>query len=241
MKNPITSKEACTIAHKIRRETGCSLADAFKAAYAGTNIVALKTHWTREELDQIFSDKAAELLRKGYMIDTKHMSGSQGEIAKLLFVKNGSHFQLSMVSKSKFRSWYTDHIIISFGKYTEEARVWDTLWMDRFDSSWSLEVVKITDNYFVTPELAEEFDEKRHNRLAVKYPNQVALMDDRYTKVILPLVRKQKGYKGTKLSDIMKVERITTVNYSGKPVRRYYKVMINKKNAVRPEIVNIHF
>lgn len=241
MKNTITSKEACTIAHKIRRETGCSLAEAFKAAYAGTNTVAPKTHWTREELDQIFSDKAAELLRKGYMIDTKHMSGSQGEIAKILFVKNGSHFQLSMVSKSEFRHWHSDHIIISFGKYTEEARVWDTLWMDKFDSSWSLEVVKITDNYFVTPELAEEFAEKRHNRLVVKYPNRVARMDDRYIKAILPLVRKQKGFKGTKLGDIVRVERINMVDYNGKPQRRYYKVVVSKKNADHPEVVDIRF
>ena len=34
-KNSITPKQACIIAHQIRRETGCSLAEAFKAAYAG--------------------------------------------------------------------------------------------------------------------------------------------------------------------------------------------------------------
>ncbi len=34
-KNTISSKTACTLAHEIRRNTGCSLAEAFKAAYTG--------------------------------------------------------------------------------------------------------------------------------------------------------------------------------------------------------------
>ena len=33
-KTNITSKEACTLAHKIRRETGCSLAEAFKPLFS---------------------------------------------------------------------------------------------------------------------------------------------------------------------------------------------------------------
>ena len=84
MKNNITSKQACTIAHQIRRETGCSLADAFKAAYAGNNTANPKTSWTAEDLNKIFSDKTAELLRKGYIIDAAAMSGHQGEIGKIV-------------------------------------------------------------------------------------------------------------------------------------------------------------
>jgi len=39
----------------------------------------------------------------------------------------------------------------------------------------------------------------------------------------------------------VRVERINTVDYNGKPVRRYYKVVINKKNSDHPDIVDIRF
>ena len=85
--NKINSKEACTLAHKIRRETGCSLAEAFKQAYSGTPTAA-PTYYTQQDLDKIFSDKTAELIKKGYMIHVPTMSGSQGEMAYITFIKN---------------------------------------------------------------------------------------------------------------------------------------------------------
>ena len=249
--NTISSKEACTLAHQIRRETGCSLAEAFKAAYnRNTAPVAPKTSWTLTEMVQLFSDKTNELLRKGYMLDPIHMSGHQGEIAKVIFTKNGDYFQLIMESHSDFGKWYGEQIDIRFGKYTEEVRpatrlttCGETLWVNKFDTQWSMTVAKITDNYYVIPELAEEYSVKRHDRVmnrAATKPNSEDV-DDRYYKAALACVRKQKGFKSTKLSDIVKVTR--RYQYSGwsreKYEGRYYTVELSSKQDKKGNNINV--
>lgn len=241
MKKTITSKEACTLAHQIKKNTGCTLAEAFKLAYNGQTEPTPKTSWTRAELDQIFSDKAAELLRKGYMIDTMYMAGHQGEVAKLRFYKGKDHYQLIMDYTSNWDHWYSETYHIRFGKYTEEVRKYDTLWVNKFDTTWSLEAWKITDNYFVAEELAEEIASKRRERSKERTIYGVVLGEE-YHKAVLPLIRKQKGRKGTKLSNIVKVQRVSPMNYmTGKPMRRYYLVTIDKHNGDRPENVEIKF
>lgn len=235
MKNNITSKQACTIAHKIRRETGCSLADAFKAAYAGNNSVNPKTSWTAEDLNKIFSDKTAELLRKGYIIDTAAMSGHQGEICKIIFKKNNDYYILIMSSKSDWSMGkYNEQYIIRFGKYNEKVEnhglnAWITLWIEKFDTIWSLEFIKITNNFFVTAETAKAMNEKRSKRCHNSFKNRYEEVTDRYTKAVLGCVRKQKGYKGVKANEILKVTRITTFNdFEGAYNKRYYRVTLTR-------------
>lgn len=248
MKNTITSKQACTLAHKIRHETGCSLADAFKAAYAGNATVNPKTSWTAEDLNKIFSDKAAELLRKSYIIDTAAMSGHQGEIGKIVFKKNDNYYILIMSSKSDCRMGkYNERYIIRFGKYTEKVEnhglnTLITLWIEKFDTIWSLEFVKITDNYFVTEELVYEFNEKHKARCESHYYGGSTKVDSSFHKALLKMVRKQKGYKGIKLSDIERAYRVNPTKWDGTQGRRYYQVIMNKqdKNG-RTIVVDVRF
>lgn len=232
----LTSKEACTLAHKIRRETGCSLAEAFKQAYAtnpSRTHTSPKTSWTKAELTKVFSDKVAELLRKGYIIDTDHMSGSQGEVAKVIFVKDNAHYQLIMESKNEYRLYYGESVVIRFGKYTEdESTVYpnSTLWISRFDTTWSMTVIKITENYYVTEELAQAFRAKQESRMEAKYstkPNTVDL--NRYGKILLACVRKQKGYKSLKLTDILSASYWTEYDwYTNSIIGHSYSVKISK-------------
>ena len=244
--NTISSKEACTLAHQIRRETGCSLAEAFKAAYnRNTAPVAPKTSWTAEELNQIFSDKAAELMRKGYTIDLAGMNGHQGEIGKMIFRKNGCWYALVMESQSNYEDGiYNDKYVIWFGKYTEDAQmrflnIWDTPWLNKFEASWRQEYVKITDNYFVTPEVAKEANQKWLERCRANRSSKFEEVSSKYNKAILGCVRKQKGYKGVKASEIVKVTRITTYNsFKGAFEKRYYRVTLSRtqKNGRNVEL-----
>ena len=241
MKNTITSKQACTIAHQIRRETGCSLADAFKAAYASNSTINPKTNWTRDELDKIFSDKAAELLRKGYLIDTDHMGGSQGEVAKVLFRKDGKIYILVMENNYSYASWkYNKMITIKFGVNTCPA--WSTVWIDKMEVLWSMSVVQLSDNYFVTEELSEQYNELNKTRYHNSLIHRSVDVSESYHKVILPLVRKQKGMKSMKLNNILKVRRLTEVNFQGQVLGRYYRVFTDKndKNG-RPVVIDIRF
>jgi len=235
----ISSKEACTLAHQIRRETGCSLAEAFKAAYnRNTAPVDLKTSWTAEELNKIFSDKTAELIRKGYVVDLAGMAGSQGEVGKIIFKKNNRFYALVMETKSSYTDGiYTDHYVIWFGHYTEDTSnmrpldTWNTLWLNKFEATWTQEFVKITKNYFVTIEEAEAMNKKWLERCQ----NHASKFEDvdlkRYTRPILALVRKQKGLKGVKASEIVNIQRITLWNnFTNKYNERYYKVELSRTN-----------
>lgn len=233
----ISSKEACTLAHQIRRETGCSLADAFKAAYnRNTAPAAPKTSWTAEELNNIFSDKAAELLRKGYTIDVAGMSGHQGEIGKIIFRKDGCWYALVMESKCTFgEGKYNDKYVIWFGKYTEDISNmrlldnWNTPWLNKFEASWSLEFIKITDNFFVTAETANAMNEKWRERLHNSFKNRYEEVTDRYAKAVLGYVRKQKGYKGVKANEILKVTRIIPFSdFKDEYSKRYYRVTLTR-------------
>lgn len=232
----LTSKEACTLAHQIRRETGCSLAEAFKQAYATNSSrtpTSPKTSWTKAELTKVFSDKVAKLLRKGYVIDIDHMSGSQGEIAKVIFIKGNAHYQLIMESKSDYTLDYGESVVIHFGKYTEDESVvypHSTLWISRFDTIWSMTVIKITENYYVTEELAQAFRAKKKSRMEAKYSTKSNAVDlNRYGKVLLACVRKQKGYKSLKLTDILSASYWTEYDWHTKAIIGHsYIIKISK-------------
>ena len=234
--NTIDRKEACTLAHQIRRETGCSLAEAFKAAYNRNTVPAVpKTAWTAEELNQIFSDKAAELMRKGYTIDLAGMSGHQGEIGKIVFRKDSCFYALVMERESSYEDGiYNDKYVIWFGKYTEDIKMrpldtWNTIWLNKFEASWRQEYVKITDNYFVTPEVAKEANQKWLERCRANRSSKFEEVSSRYNKAILGCVRKQKGYKGVKANEIVKVTRITAYNsFKGAFEQRYYRVTLSR-------------
>ena len=237
----LSSKEACTLAHQIRRETGCSLAEAFKAAY-NRNIVSAdpKTHWTAEELNQLFSDKATELLRKGYTIDLAGMAGSQGEIGKVIFKKNNTFYALVMESKSRCDGRYSDVYTIWFGKYIEDTSnmrpldTWNTLWLNKFEASWKQEFVKISDNYYTTVEKAAVMNKKWTDR-ALNRAAGWEEVSSKYNKVILACVRKQKGYKSVKASEIVKVTRIINTKHT-------YRVELSRQNKYgRNDRVEIRF
>ena len=240
MKNNITSKQACTIAHQIRRETGCSLADAFKAAYAGNSTVNTKTSWTAEEINQIFSDKTAELLRKGYTIDLAGMAGHQGEIGKVIFKKNNTFYALVMESKSRCDGRYSDVYTIWFGKYTEDTSnmrpldTWNTLWLNRFEASWKQEFVKISNNYFTTIEEAAVMNKKWEDRIHSR-SRAWEEVSPKYNKAILACVRNQKGYKSVKASEILTVKRMITDKHT-------YRVELSRQNKYgRNTVVEIKF
>ena len=225
----LSSKEACTLAHQIRRETGCSLAEAFKAAYS-RNIVSVetKTSWTAEELNQIFSDKATELLRKGYTIDLAGMAGSQGEVGKIIFKKNNTFYALVMENKSRCDGRYSDVYTIWFGKYIEDTTnmrpldTWNTLWLNKFEASWEQEFVKISDNYYTTVEEATVMNKKWTDR-ALNRATGWEEVSSKYNKVLLACVRKQKGYKSVKASEIVKVTRIINTKHT-------YRVELSRQN-----------
>jgi len=231
MKKTLTSKEACTLAHQIKKNTGCTLAEAFKLAYSGQTEATPKTTWTYADLNQIFSDKVAELLRKGYSIDTAHMGGHQGEVAKIFLVKGKDHYVIVMDTTSNWDNWYSETYHIRFGKYSEPV-TYDrqTLWLDKFEYTWEFQATKITANWFVTAELGKEYSDKHHSRINARRQSYWTDVDSKFYKVVLACVRKQRGFKGTKLSDIARVQRCVETRLDGSVSRHQYCVTLARTN-----------
>ena len=215
----LTSKEACTLAHKIRKETGCSLAEAFKKAY--NTAAPAPTYYTMEDLSRIFSDKVKELLGKGYMIHTPTMSGSQGEIAYVTFIKNNTLYRLNMFTDNSFDSnIFTEHLIIQFGKSTENDRVLQgyTFWAEKVEVLWFCIFGKVArwrrskpqredKARYIPAERMEECEAKATERVNNKYSYDTTniVLTAKTHKAALKWVKTLKGYKSTRLADIQGV------------------------------------
>lgn len=215
----LSSKEACTLAHKIRRETGCSLAEAFKQAYSSNPTASAPLFYTQKDLDKIFSDKVAELINKGYVIYVPAMSGSQGERAYITFIKDNQLYRLAM--NTSYRSLgecnFADRIVsITLGKSTRPHEIFKggTFWKDDVDVLWSFEVAQVANwrrtryqaDRFIPMERLAECEAKAEARIHAKYgPSNTSILPNKFNKAALAWVKTVRGYKGTKLEDIQKV------------------------------------
>lgn len=204
----MNKQEICTLAHQIRKNTGCDLKEAFRQAYAQANGIAPKTSFNRADLDKVFSDKVSELLSKGYMISTSTMAGTEGEIAKLHFKKDGKLFILLMdkTLKGVLDNKYAWKIRICFGEYTGDLR-YGTIWNEQADYTWEQLFVQISEDYFVSEEEGIRINEKaylrmrQHNDVTIKEVNPAA------AEILLKYAHKQQGCKTAKLSDIEHIRR----------------------------------
>lgn len=241
----LTSKEACTLAHKIRRETGCSLAEAFKKAYSSNPTTSAPMFYTQNDLDRIFSNKVAELINKGYMIHVPTMSGSQGERAFVTFIKDGQLYRLAMDSYSRGlrESTFADRIVkITLGKSTRPSDVFQgyTFWKDDVDVIWSFEVAQVASwrrtkyqaDRFIPMSRLPECEAKAEARVNAKYgPSNANILSPKFNKPALAWVKTVKGYKGTKLTDIQKITKQENGSYNIYIINKLGKtICLNTKN-----------
>ena len=215
--NKINSKEACTLAHKIRRETGCSLAEAFKQAYSGTPS-RTPNYYTKEDLNRIFSDKAKELMNKGYMIHTPTMAGSQGEMAYITFIKNNTLYRLSMFDTYTVGHYsYDGYVTIQFGEALDSEEILNgrTFWKDAISTVfWSIVVAKAStwrkenrkqQERYIPTERIEACEAKAEARFKAQGISSWIELSDKSYKAALAWIKTVKGYKGTKLVNVQKV------------------------------------
>lgn len=204
----MNKKEICTLAHQIRKNTGCDLKEAFRQAYAQEYKIALKTSFNRADLDKVFSDKVSELLSKGYIISTSTMTGTEGEIAKLHFKKDGKLFILLMdkTLKGALDNKYARKLRIRFGEYTGDLRS-GIIWNEQADYTWEQLFVQISEDYFVSEEEGIRINEKAYLRMRQHDDVTVKEVNPAAAEILLKYAHKQQGCKTAKLSDIKFIRR----------------------------------
>lgn len=231
----LTAKEACTKAHAIRKETGCSLSDAFKAVYANQNSVPRKVSFFRTELDEIYTSLVTKYLRKGYIVNTTRMAGSQGEVAHIDLTKGDKTIRILMDNgyntgdgHSDFVWDHHDRLVILVGEVTDDDR--STIWNNHLKVIEKHVFCKLSDTFYVTVDQIPRIAELQKNRFYAQMDTDgrvVSSYNDDMTpemaKAAEKVVRTQKGYKTTKFS-VKGVNRIKSCGH----IYYYINIMNNK-------------
>ena len=173
---------------------------------------------TRRDINQMFTDKVTELLAQGFQINAGTMSGSQGEIAHIDLRKGDEIVRVLIEREWNHSEWdYNGTIVIRVGRHTEPVRdSWDDIiWNDRLEVLSEIELARITDNYFVTPDEGAAMARKRLQRWKNRQEMQArVLTGDAFKSIALRYIRRQPRMKTCKLADIESVKRVNQSSYN---------------------------
>ena len=164
----------------------------------------------KQELDRIYTEKATELLTKGYTIHTGTMNGSQGEVAHLDFTNGSEVLRLLMERNCAYEAGLESTWRICIGRCTDDLSRGSGIWNYRLETVWEIEFAQLTEDWLVGMEEGIAAGRKRVERLMAlcEKPQQVS---DAFKSVALRWLRKQPKMKRCQLEDIQSVKRGTWV------------------------------
>ena len=192
----------------------------------------------KQEIRNIYTQKAAELLAAGYTIFPDTMRGHQGEIAHIDF-SNGSEILRLLLAKdhrySRDESKYIgDTIILTLGKAPDDTRVyenWDgDIWNQRLEPRFQIEWAEISDgsrrgsDWYTSLEEGVRIQEKRFARYKAQDSRIRKELGKAFKSIALKWVRRQPRMKSCRLEDIERMERV--IGYNG---RRYFEIRAKGK------------
>ena len=162
----------------------------------------------RNDIDKIYSEKVTELLNTGYSIYTSGMSGSQGEISKVLLVKDND---LKIVLLDETYVWEpgVEKIYrISIGTYKNdvpkpEART--TFWIKDFNYEEQIKLYELKNQWFITEEeyqATKDIHEARFNKWYNSIDTDKKKIVGAIPSSIMKHVNSIRGFKNIKPNDI---------------------------------------
>lgn len=182
----------------------------------------------KQEIRNIYTQKAAELLAQGYTIFPDTMRGHQGEIAHIDFTNGSEILRLLLYTDHRFErdenGYYGDTLVLMVGKAAPDTRVYDnwdgSLWNQRLEPRFQIEWATIGDPYrgkewYTTMEEGRRIQAIQRARFEAKpasmqrYPTREAL-GEKYKAIALKWLRRQPRMKTCHLEDIEKMERVTS-------------------------------
>lgn len=189
-----------------------------------------------EEINKRFTQKVAEWLVKGYVINTSTMGGSQGEIGKV-DLTNGD--EIIRVFAQSFREFdeekefcYYEGVEIVVGKVTDEVKpnsekdYW-VVWNSHLEVVSTERFYLIGENrnykWYGTKEEAEYQQgmkswRRQNKRGCNKYRKEFS---DESKKVVVGFVKRQPRCKSVKATDITEVIHVVEINRFGKLENTY--------------------
>ena len=164
------------------------------------------------DIDKVYTSIVAKYISMGYTINTRCMSGSQGEIAKIDLVKDDEYIRI-LVDFNYIPTWDRRNKKIIVGRVPENERKGNaTIWNQDLEVIESVEFYELSkaydgnSTYTDNEEYAINAYEKAESRCDYT-PINVEVTSIRLIAVIAKLIRNNPGFKRIKIEDISKVTR----------------------------------
>ena len=174
----------------------------------------------KKEIGLVFTEKVAEYMAKGYVMNIDTMSGSQGEIAKVDLRKGDEIIRILVATGYDHLA---EKISVIVGRNTSKLynRGHDTIWNSELEIIEEIEWYKVSENYYCDEAEYRVIEEKRFKRFDGKRTENTIDFGEEAKKILLPWVKRKKGCKTAKLSDITRVYK-----YKGRGTKWYYAVNV---------------
>lgn len=166
-----------------------------------------------KDVEKMFTEKVAQYIANGYLVNATTMAGHQGEICKLDLRKGDEVVRILIDMTNK--GWQKIYYLL-VGKNTDVlyGGMDNIIWNKNLQEIERHDFYVISDRYpekiiFCTAEEAKAASDKRLDRAALdpKYNDYVTELSGEYKNVAYRIVRGKDGFKSIKMSDIKKVCR----------------------------------
>lgn len=163
------------------------------------------------DINKMFSDKVAEYLNNGYILCPQSMSGHQGEIGKVDFIKGNELIRVWLNSESSYRwsddtAWQGNIVVLRVSRWNRpvERILMDmTVWasdLEHIEEYNFYQVSNWGEGWYVDSlEEALRIQNLRHDRWHNKYRStetaKTILTDDRARTIAANYMRRKRGYK----------------------------------------------
>lgn len=165
-----------------------------------------------KDIDGLFNQQVAELIRQGYTIHTSTMSGSQGEIAKVDLSKGNELLRVLLTRTTDWDVTYSDIISIQVGRANTSAynSLGRTIWNNSLEILSEIKLAKISDTFYTTLEEGKLISELRCQRRRWRRSKEIENLGDAHKSIALKFLQKQPRMKTCTLSDIESMTRVRT-------------------------------
>lgn len=173
--------------------------------------------YKKQDIDRIFTEKVSELIAQGFQINPATMGSSQGEIAHVDLCKGNEILRVRLERNS---SWgdAPDYLSLTVGRCAEPLRndsfnAHETIWNNDLEILSEIKFASATLSIYDTPVYLDmasgaEAAEKRRRHWEARRISTQHELPDASKSIALRWLKKQKGFKTCRLSEIESVVRI---------------------------------
>lgn len=164
-----------------------------------------------KDIEQLLTQKAAQYIANGYIVNATTMAGHQGEVCKL-DLRKGDEVVRILIDRTNNGRQTIYYLLV--GKNTDPlyGGVDDIIWNKNLQEIERYDFYVISDRYpekiiLGTVEEAKAALDKRLDRDALnpRYNDYITELSDEYKKAAYHIVRKKEGFESIKMADITKV------------------------------------